>query len=107
MDQRIADALRAAGDRVVLTAEPDGVRVDLVDTSGRPLFQSASGALTDDGRALVAATAETLAPLPNRLSIEGHTDAFTLTRDGYSNWELSSDRANEARRLLEVIVSPR
>lgn len=98
----LTEALRKAGDSVVLTAEPDGVRVDLVDTSGRPLFQSASGALTDEGRALVAATAETLAPLPNRLSIEGHTDAFSLTRDGYSNWELSSDRANEARRLLEA-----
>lgn len=98
----LADALRAAGESVVLTAEPDGVRLDLVDTSGRPLFESASGALTLDGQALLAATAATLSPLPNRLSIEGHTDAFTLTQAGYSNWELSSDRANEARRLLET-----
>jgi len=50
----------------------------------------------------VAAAAETLAPLSNPLSIEGHTDAFSLTAAGYSNWELSSDRANEARRLLEA-----
>lgn len=98
----LADALRAAGDSVVLTPDPDGVRVDLVDTSGRPLFESASGALTLDGQALLAATAATLSPLPNQLSIEGHTDAFTLTQTGYSNWELSSDRANEARRLLET-----
>ncbi|MBU3922563.1 MAG: OmpA family protein [Alphaproteobacteria bacterium] len=98
----LADALEKAGDSVILTAEPDGVRLDLVDTSGRPLFESASGALTPDGRALVAAIAGTLAPLPNPLSIEGHTDAFTLTQAGYSNWELSADRANEARRLLEA-----
>lgn len=98
---QLADALRSAGDSLVLTAEPDGVRLDLVDTSGRPLFQTASGALTPEGTALVAAAAETLAPLANALSIEGHTDAFSLTRTGYSNWELSSDRANEARRLLE------
>ena len=99
---QLAETLQAAGDSVVLTKEPDGVRLDLVDTAGKPLFESASGALTADGRRLVAAAAETLAPLPNALSVEGHTDAFTLTQDGYSNWELSSDRANEARRLLET-----
>lgn len=99
---QLAEALRSAGDSVVLTAEPDGVRLDLVDTTGRPLFQTASGALTPEGRALVSAAAETLAPLTQSLSIEGHTDAFSLNRTGYSNWELSSDRANEARRLLEA-----
>lgn len=98
----LTETLKQAGDSVVLTAEPDGVRLDLVDTSGRPLFESASGALTPAGRALVSAAATTLAPLPNPLSIEGHTDAFGLAKAGYSNWELSSDRANEARRLLEL-----
>lgn len=99
---QLSEALAAAGDSVILTAEPDGVRLDLVDTAGKPLFQSASGALSADGAALVSAAATTLAALPNALSIEGHTDAFSLTRTGYSNWELSSDRANEARRLLEA-----
>ncbi len=98
----LAEALHKAGDSVILTAEPDGVRLDLVDTSGRPLFDSASGVLTSEGRALVVSAAETLAPLVNSLSIEGHTDAFSLAQAGYSNWELSSDRANEARRLLET-----
>jgi len=99
---KLSEALKLAGDSVILTAQPDGVRLDLVDTSGRPLFESASGALTAEGRALVSAAAATLAPLPNALSIEGHTDAFSLVKAGYSNWELSSDRANEARRLLEA-----
>jgi chemotaxis protein MotB len=78
------------------------VRLDLVDTAGRPLFESASGALTAEGAKLVAAAARTLAPLSNAVSIEGHTDAFSLAQAGYSNWDLSSDRANEARRLLEA-----
>jgi chemotaxis protein MotB len=99
---QLSETLKAAGESVILSVEPDGVRLDLVDTSGRPLFESASGALTAEGAALVAAAAETLAPLSNPLSIEGHTDAFSLTAAGYSNWELSSDRANEARRLLEA-----
>jgi len=105
----LSETLKAAGESVILSHEPDGVRLDLVDTAGKPLFESASGALTPEGRKLVSAAAETLAPLANPLSVEGHTDAFSLARDGYSNWELSSDRANEARRLLESggVASPR
>jgi len=99
---QLSETLKAAGQSVILSAEPDGVRLDLVDTAGRPLFESASGSLTAEGAALVTAAAETLASLSNPLSIEGHTDAFSLTAAGYSNWELSSDRANEARRLLEA-----
>ncbi len=99
---QLSETLKAAGESVILSVEPDGVRLDLVDTAGRPLFESASGALTAEGAALVAAAGEALAPLANPLSIEGHTDAFSLTKAGYSNWELSSDRANEARRLLEA-----
>lgn len=99
---QLSETLKAAGQSVILSAEPDGVRLDLVDTAGRPLFESASGSLTAEGAALVTAAAETLSTLTNPLSIEGHTDAFSLTAAGYSNWELSSDRANEARRLLEA-----
>ena len=99
---QLSEALKAAGESVILSVEPDGVRLDLVDTAGRPLFESASGALTREGQALVAAVADTLAPLGNPLSIEGHTDAFSLATTGYSNWDLSSDRANDARRLLEA-----
>lgn len=58
----LSEVLKAAGESVVLTAEPDGVRIDLVDTEGRPLFESARGALTPEGRALVEAAAVTLAP---------------------------------------------
>jgi len=99
---QLSETLKAAGESVILSVEPDGVRLDLVDTAGRPLFQSASGALTREGAELVAAAARSLAPLSNPVSIEGHTDAFSLASTGYSNWDLSSDRANEARRLLET-----
>lgn len=99
---QLSETLKAAGESVIISVAPEGVRLDLVDTAGRPLFESASGALTPEGRALVAAMAVTLAPLANPLSIEGHTDAFSLTTTGYSNWDLSSDRANEARRLFEA-----
>lgn len=99
---QLSETLKAAGQSVILTAQPDGIRLDLVDTDGRALFESASGSLTTEGAVLVNAAAQVLAPLSNRLSIEGHTDAFSLTAAGYSNWDLSSDRANQARRILEA-----
>jgi chemotaxis protein MotB len=92
--------LVAAGDSVVFTQEADGVRIDLVDSARRPLFDSGSGAFTQDGLALAEETGRVLMQFSERVSIEGHTDAFTSTSAAYSNWELSSDRANEARRAL-------
>jgi chemotaxis protein MotB len=94
--------LAAAGESVRFAADAAGVRIELVDTAGRPLFETGSGALTEDGRALVASAAAVLAGTPFPVSIEGHTDAFSMAGSGYSNWELSSQRANEARRALEA-----
>ena len=97
-----AGGLKAAGESVQLSSDAAGVRIELVDTAGRPLFETGSGALTADGRALVEAAAMSLAALPHEISIEGHTDAFSMTGPAASNWELSSQRANEARRALEM-----
>ena len=98
----LSDALRAAGDNIQLTHSVDSVRLDIVDTAGRPLFETGSGALNAEGQSLLAQLAGLLAPLPNAVSIEGHTDAFSMPAAGFSNWDLSSSRANEARRLLSA-----
>ena len=92
--------LADAGDSVILTREADGVRIDLVDSARRPLFDSGSGAFTQDGLALATAAGEALSHFSEGVSIEGHTDAFSAVGSAYSNWELSADRANEARRAL-------
>ncbi|WP_430404546.1 flagellar motor protein MotB [Hyphomonas sp.] len=92
--------LVAAGDSVVLAREADGVRIDLVDSARYPLFDSGSGAFTPAGLALAETTGRILTQFSESLSIEGHTDAFGGASFAYSNWELSSDRANEARRAL-------
>lgn len=94
--------LSAVADSVRLTAEADSVRLELIDTASRPLFDMASGALTEDGRDLVRAAALSLRALPYPVSVEGHTDAFSMAGTEFSNWELSSQRANEARRVLEA-----
>lgn len=92
--------LVAAGDSVVLAHEVDGVRIDLVDSARNPLFDSGSGAFSPAGLALAETTGHVLMQFSEPVSIEGHTDAFSGASSTYSNWELSSDRANEARRAL-------
>jgi chemotaxis protein MotB len=92
--------LADAGDSVHFTSEANGVRIDLVDSESRPLFDSGSGAFTAEGLALATAAGEALSQFSQTISIEGHTDAFSATSSAYSNWELSADRANEARRAL-------
>ena len=61
----------------------------------------ADGHFTETGLALARDTATALLGTDGTLTLEGHTDAFPSLTPGYSNWELSSDRANEARRVFE------
>lgn len=82
------------------------VRIELMDTADKPLFTTGSGELNMAGVALVTAAGELLTNEVWPLRIEGHTDRFPSTIPGYSNWELSSDRANAARRaLMEAGIS--
>ena len=94
--------LVAAGNSLVLTREADGVRIDLVDTAERPLFDRADGRFTPAGHDLAQKAAIAITATDSSITLEGHTDAFPSLTPGYSNWELSSDRANEARRVFEA-----
>jgi chemotaxis protein MotB len=90
-------------DHVEMTITVDGLRIELLETEAGMFFESGRPLPTATGTELLARLAEELGKLPNNLLIEGHTDSkpFT-TKDGYySNWELSTDRANSARRLME------
>ncbi len=89
--------------QIEMTITSEGLRIELLESSSGTFFESGKPGLNDDGRELLVALAGQLGKLPNHISIEGHTDAkpYTSTRD-YSNWELSSDRANAARRLMQA-----
>ncbi|WP_395699055.1 flagellar motor protein MotB [Aquabacterium sp.] len=80
----------------------DGLRIQIVDELNRPMFDSGSSVVKPYMRELLRAIGSVLGEVPNRLTIEGHTDAqpFGTNDRGYSNWELSSDRANSSRREL-------
>ncbi len=80
----------------------DGLRIQIVDENNRPMFDSGSAVVKPYMRDLLRDIGIVLAEVPNRLTLEGHTDAqpFSAGERGYSNWELSSDRANASRREL-------
>ena len=89
--------------QIEMTITSEGLRIELLESSSGTFFESGKPGLNDDGRELLVALAEQLGKLPNHISIEGHTDAkpYASNRD-YGNWELSTDRANSARRLMQT-----
>ncbi|MHA7900166.1 MAG: OmpA family protein [Henriciella sp.] len=100
-DQLRSDvALMAYGSSVTITEEPDLVRIDLSDMAERPLFETGDGRLNASGERLTRLAGRAIALIDAPVMIEGHTDSHPSLTEGYSNWELSADRANSARRLL-------
>lgn len=88
---------------VEMTVTNEGLRIELMESASGTFFDSGSPKLNSDGRELLITLAQELGKLPNKLSIEGHTDSKPYaTTENYSNWELSSDRANAARRLMQA-----
>jgi len=87
---------------IEMTVTAEGLRIELLESEKGTFFDSGSAALNQSGHELLALLAEQLKGVPNHLSIEGHTDATPFAGKGsYGNWELSSDRANAARRLMQ------
>jgi chemotaxis protein MotB len=88
--------------QIEITITPEGLRIELIEDKNGTFYQSGSARLSPSGQELLALLASELKTLPNQLLIEGHTDAAQYSTDAnYSNWELSADRANAARRLLQ------
>jgi len=87
-------------DNVQFIVTAEGLRIELLESEKGVFFNSGSPRPSATGEEMLAMLARELAKLPNHLVIEGHTDARPFARDGYTNWELSADRANSARRLM-------
>jgi len=86
---------------------PEGLRIQLIDQEGLPMFQSGNAELLPRARELLKLVAKVIENLPQKIAISGHTDSVPFGRGtAYGNWELSSDRANSARRALEEMGVP-
>ena len=94
-------ALKAFKDQLKLDITDEGLRIQIVDKDGRPMFDSGGAELKPYFHEVFQALAKLINSVPNKISISGHTDARPFRRaDGYGNWELSTDRANTSRREL-------
>jgi chemotaxis protein MotB len=96
--------LEKLSNQVEMTITPEGLRIELIECKEGTFYEIGSPKLNENGQELLTLLAAELKTLPNSLLIEGHTDSTPYASDsntGYSNWDLSADRANSARRLLQ------
>jgi chemotaxis protein MotB len=116
LQQRMEQALHSLPDferlrkNLNVTVTGEGLRIDLMETEQGMFFVTGGSVPTDAGRRLLALLARELTRMPNSIILEGHTDArpFRNVRpiSGYGNWELSTDRAHAARRLMAEFGIP-
>jgi chemotaxis protein MotB len=102
-----SQALEPFKDQLLLDITSEGIRIQIVDAQNRPMFDVGSARLRDYTQSILRELTPYLSSVPNRISITGHTDIRPYPgQGGYSNWELSADRANAARRALVVAGLP-
>jgi len=98
-----APQLAGMKDQVEMTVTGEGLRIELMETETGTFFETGSARPSAAGSDMLARLAAELGKLPNRVLIEGHTDTRPFAPDNnYTNWELSVDRANAARRLMQA-----
>ncbi|HEY6453382.1 MAG TPA: flagellar motor protein MotB [Steroidobacteraceae bacterium] len=98
----MSQALRPFKDQLLLDITPEGLRIQIVDAQNRPMFDLGSAKLKDYTARILHELAPYLNTVPNRISLSGHTDTTPyMAQNGATNWDLSADRANAARRALE------
>ena len=98
---KASDELEQLKDSLLIENTPEGLRIQLIDQDGLPLFASGGSVMLPHTRKLLKLVAGVVLSMPQQLSISGYTDSVPFhTATGYSNWELSADRANAARRGL-------
>jgi chemotaxis protein MotB len=89
--------------QIDMTVTSEGLRIELMETESGTFFDTGSAGPTANGKELLRMLAQELGKLPNKVSIEGHTDSKPYSgKSDYGNWELSADRANAARRLMQT-----
>ena len=103
LEQAVKDStsFQRIKEHVVFTVTGEGLRVELLEGEGSMFFETGNSRPTKVGKDLLEILAEEIGKLPNKVTMEGHTDSRPYKGEGnYSNWELSADRANAARRWM-------
>jgi len=88
-------------DQILMSLTPDGLLIQIVDKESRPMFDLGSSRLKPYIYVILKGIASLINSVPNKISVSGHTDALSFqTMQNFTNWELSAERANAARRAL-------
>ena len=99
--------LKELADSLLIDNTPEGLRIQLVDQEGLAMFPSGGSEMFLHTHKLLELVAKAIHDMPQKIAISGHTDATKFVNEtGYSNWELSADRANNARRVLKSLNIP-
>ena len=94
-------ALSELGDSIIVEQVPEGLKIEVLDLNKRPMFEPGTAVLSPFGTRMLDKIGMVIQNTPNALSFTGHTDSTAFTaRPDYSNWELSSDRAQASRRFM-------
>jgi chemotaxis protein MotB len=101
LGQAIEEKLNDIKDQVFVEIFDGGIRIQLVDQEGKPMFDSGSATPTPLAHRILSVIGDSIKHLPNRVAIEGHTDSVGYKKVDYSNWDLSTERALAAQRELE------
>jgi chemotaxis protein MotB len=109
LKEQLQQAMRQLSDfeklknHIEMTVTTEGLRIELSESASGTFFDSGSPKLNADGQELLILLAQELGKLPNKISIEGHTDSKPYAPSAtYGNWELSANRANAARRIMQA-----
>jgi len=102
LKKAIEEKLQALKDQVLVDIYEGGVRIQMVDSEGTSMFASGSAQPSEKAREILKLVAEQIKDSPNRVAVEGHTDAAQFAGGGMTNWELSTSRASAARKELEL-----
>jgi len=95
--------LSEISDQLIMEITEDGMKIQLIDKDRRAMFRTGSDELYNYAQEMIREIGRSVQSLPNRITIQGHTDGGSFNGpDGSSNWELSADRANSARRVLDT-----
>ncbi|MFO0390001.1 MAG: flagellar motor protein MotB [Alphaproteobacteria bacterium] len=93
--------LKEYKNNIVVQQTPEGMKIDLIDDRQKPMFLPGRAVLTEVGKKVLDSMVNIIIKTPNNITINGHTDAGgTVVNPLYTNWELSADRSNSARRFL-------
>jgi chemotaxis protein MotB len=101
MKAAIEQKLASVRNQVTVDVIEGGVRVQITDTDGGMMFPSGSAELTEKAKEILRVVSENIKNVPNRIAVEGHTDAAPFKGGAKTNWELSTARASAALKVLE------